>query len=194
MVTPEQSAIAAAADAATRHAARPSLGAVWNALAAVADPEIPALSITELGMVRRVAWDPAEPGTLLVQVTPTYSGCPATDLIMDAIRDAVTGAGVGAVRVEVLLAPAWTTAFLTAEGARKLRTYGIAPPGSAVPATARRIDVSGLAPLRRAAVAVPCPRCGSLDTALVAEFGSTACKAQYRCRACLEPFDYFKPL
>ena len=83
---------------------------------------------------------------------------------------------------------------MTPDAARKLRTYGIAPPGSAVPGTAQAIDVSGLGPLRRAPIAVPCPRCGSHDTTRVAEFGSTACKAQYRCRTCLEPFDFFKPL
>lgn len=170
------------------------LGAIWQALAGIADPEIPVVSIIDLGIVRAVEWDPVDPAVLVVRVTPTYSGCPATELIMSLLRETLLAIGVRALRIEMALAPAWTTAWLTPEGARQLRSYGIAPPGSALPPdpAAVAIDVTGISPLRRVAVVVPCPRCGSHRTQLVAQFGSTACKAQYRCLACLEPFDYFK--
>jgi ring-1,2-phenylacetyl-CoA epoxidase subunit PaaD len=176
-------------------ASRPSIGALWTALAAVPDPEIPVVSVAELGILRGVEWDPADPDTLVVIVTPTYSGCPATELIASLIRDAMSAAGVARVRVETRLSPAWTTAWITPEGRAKMREFGIAPPegGRAAPASAA-IDVTGLSPLRRAGVVVPCPRCGSVATRLLSQFGSTACKAQYRCLDCLEPFDYFKPL
>jgi len=172
----------------------PTIGAVWQALAAVPDPEIPAVSIVELGILRGVAWDADDPTTLIVTVTPTYSGCPATELIMNSIRDALTAAGVARLRLEIELAPAWTTDWITPEGRRKLREFGIAPPdGTRAASTSATIDVAGISPLRRAKVAVLCPRCGSKETRLLSQFGSTACKAQYRCLACLEPFDYFKP-
>jgi ring-1,2-phenylacetyl-CoA epoxidase subunit PaaD len=199
-VTPEQAAIiaAAAAAAAARAAPRPSLEAIWHALDAVPDPEIPVVSVVELGIVRGVEWDHADPATLIVRVTPTYSGCPATELIMKGIADALTALGVTDVRLVTKLAPAWTTDWIAPAAKRKLREYGIAPPpdgatraGAAAPST--RVDVSGISPLRRTAVVVPCPRCGSAQTTLVSQFGSTACKAHYRCDDCLEPFDYFKP-
>ena len=171
--------------------ARPSLGALWQALDAVPDPEIPAVSVVELGILRGVEWDAADPLLLVVTVTPTYSGCPATELIMTSIRDAVAALGVARVRMETRLAPAWTTDWMTAEARRKLRDFGIAPPG-AVP-TPSAVDVAGISPLRRAGATVACPRCGSPQTQLVSQFGSTACKAHFRCLACLEPFDYFKP-
>jgi len=196
MVTPEQVAIMAAAAeaAAARAAPRPSLEAIWHALSAVVDPEIPVVSVVELGMVREVQWDKVDPAVLVVRVTPTYSGCPATGLIMTGIRDALAALGVAEARLETQLAPAWTTDWITPDAKRKLREYGIAPPCAAdAPAAPVRIDVSGLRPLRRTAVVVPCPRCGSEHTELVAQFGSTACKAQYRCSDCREPFDYFKP-
>ncbi len=194
MVTPEQQALAAAADAAADRLPRPSIGAVWSALAEISDPEIPVVSVVDLGIVRGVAWDSADPLRLVVRVTPTYSGCPATDLIIATIRATLGDLGVPAVHIEVALSPPWTTAFMTAEGQRQLRAYGIAPPGAALAGRPARIDVTGIGPLRRASLTVPCPRCGALDTELVAQFGSTACKAQYRCLACLEPFDFFKPL
>jgi ring-1,2-phenylacetyl-CoA epoxidase subunit PaaD len=173
--------------------ARPALGALWLALDAVPDPEIPAVSVVGLGILRGVAWDATDPLLLVVTVTPTYSGCPATELIVTSIRDAVLAMGVARVRIETRLAPAWTTDWMTAEARRKLRDFGIAPPDgvrAALPPLA--IDVTGISPLRRAA-AVACPRCESPRTQLVSQFGSTACKAHFRCLACLEPFDYFKP-
>lgn len=173
---------------------RPAIGAVWQALAAVPDPEIPAVSIVDLGILRGVGWDADDPAMAVVTVTPTYSGCPATELIMASIRDALTAAGVARIRLAIELAPAWTTDWITAEGRRKLREFGIAPPdGTRAASASTPIDVAGISPLRRARVAVACPRCGSNDTRLLSQFGSTACKAQYRCLACLEPFDYFKP-
>lgn len=196
MVSTEQNPSTAAVTIANApQSSGPGLGAIWQALQGVVDPEIPVVSVVELGIVRAVEWDSGDPATLVVRVTPTYSGCPATELIMSALRDALVAIGVPAVRIETALAPPWTTSWLTPEGARKLRAYGIAPPGSEVPAgdDDAAIDVRGISPLRRAAVVVPCPRCGSHHTQLVAQFGSTACKAQYRCHECLEPFDYFKP-
>lgn len=190
MTTPEQRAVAAAAQAADRAAARagerPSLAAIWRALGHIPDPEIPVVSIVELGIVRDVAW---ADDRLRVRVTPTYSGCPATELIMQAIRDALADAGVAAFDVDSVLTPAWTTDWIAPEAKDKLRAFGIAPPGAA----AARVDVAGLSPLRRQREAVACPRCGASQTKLVAQFGSTACKALYRCEACGEPFDYFKP-
>lgn len=176
---------------------RPPMGALWSALSEVSDPEIPVLSILELGMVRELFWDERDPALLIVRITPTYSGCPATDVIADAAREALERAGALYVRVDTVLSPAWSTAWITPEGERKLRAYGIAPPHSGVAPDPNRpvaIDVSGLRPLRAPKIVVPCPRCGSSDTELVATFGSTACKAQYRCRECREPFDYFKSL
>jgi ring-1,2-phenylacetyl-CoA epoxidase subunit PaaD len=173
---------------------RPAVAALWLALAAVPDPEIPVVSVAELGILRGVEWDAADPTTLVVVVTPTYSGCPATELIATSIREALAAAGVARVRLETRLSPAWTTDWMTPEGRRKLREYGIAPPGGTGAAVgAAAIDVAGISPLRRAAVPVVCPRCGSLQTRLLSQYGSTACKAQYRCLDCLEPFDYFKP-
>jgi len=175
-------------------ASRPSLGALWQVLDAVPDPEIPAVSVVELGILRGVQWDAADPAMLVVTVTPTYSGCPATELIVTSIRDALVAAGVAQVRIETRLSPAWTTDWMTPEARRKLRDFGIAPPDGVRAVSAPvAIDVTGISPLRRAGVAVVCPRCGSKQTQLVSQFGSTACKAHYRCLACLEPFDYFKP-
>lgn len=189
MTTPELVAVAATAQAADLAAARggtrPSLDAVWQALSRVPDPEVPVVSIVELGIVRTVEWQDDE---LLVRVTPTYSGCPATELINEGIRCALTDAGVAGHRVETTLSPAWTTDWIAPEAKQKLREFGITPPGSAA-----RIDVTGISPLRRRDEPVECPRCGSAATTLLAQFGSTACKALYRCDACREPFDYFKP-
>jgi ring-1,2-phenylacetyl-CoA epoxidase subunit PaaD len=173
---------------------RPSIGALWLALGAVPDPEVPVVSVVELGIVRGIEWDAADPATLTVTVTPTYSGCPATELITTSIREALAAAGVARIRMETRLSPPWTTDWMAPEARRKLRDFGIAPPdGQRSPAVPARVDVAGISPLRRTAVAVACPRCGSLETKLLSQFGSTACKAQYRCLDCLEPFDYFKP-
>jgi ring-1,2-phenylacetyl-CoA epoxidase subunit PaaD len=156
----------------------------WSALATVPDPEVPVVSIVELGIVRGVSHDGAN---VVVTLTPTYSGCPATEAIEAMVRAALRERRIDA-RVQYALAPAWTTDWIAPEARARLRAFGIAPPG-----TSARVDVSGISPLRRARIDVACPRCGSRDTALVSQFGSTACKAQYRCKACAEPFDYFKP-
>ena len=158
----------------------------WEVLAGVADPEIPVVSIVDLGIVRDVR---AEGGALEVTVTPTYSGCPATQVIEASIRRALADAGFAAT-VRTALAPAWTTDWMTAAGREKLARFGIAPPGARAEGAA--------APLRfvrpAAAQTVACPHCGATDAERLAEFGSTACKALYRCRECREPFDYFKPI
>jgi len=154
----------------------------WEVLRQVPDPEIPVISVAELGIVREVH---AAPDTLTVILTPTYSGCPATEVIEQNIRDALAEAGAQPVQVEVRLAPAWTTDWIAPGAARKLRAYGIVPPASSAAAGSR--------PLRFVA-RLSCPRCASSDTERLSEFGSTACKALYRCRSCGEPFEYFKPL
>ena len=165
---------------------RPAEDAIWRALDSIPDPEIPVVSIVELGIVRALQWHDDE---LVVTVTPTYSGCPATEVIMTDIARALTDAGVAAHRIETRLSPPWTTDWIAPAARKRLSEYGIAPPG----AGAARVDVTGISPLRRATTAVPCPRCGSTRTRLLSQFGSTACKALYRCNDCLEPFDYFKP-
>ena len=178
-------------------APRPTLAALWQAASAVPDPEIPVLSVTDLGILRGLEWDEADSQTLVVIVTPTYSGCPATDMINASLRDALMAVGAPRVRVETRLAPAWTTEWITADGKRKLLEFGIAPPGAGRAKSAvATIDVSRLRTSRRdrsAQEPIACPRCGSAETQLLSQFGSTACKAHYRCLACLEPFDYFKP-
>ena len=165
---------------------RPGLDVVWAALATVPDPEIPVVSIVELGIVRGVAW---EGGDLVVKVTPTYSGCPATEMINTLIRDALAVIGVTDAILVNQLSPPWSTDWIAPEAKERLNGYGIAPPH----VMGARIDVAGISPLRRANVVVPCPRCASTKTQLLSQFGSTACKAQYRCVDCREPFDYFKP-
>ncbi|MDQ6618649.1 MAG: phenylacetate-CoA oxygenase subunit PaaJ [Pseudomonadota bacterium] len=185
--------LACAGDDANAGGRRPTWAAIWSALARVPDPEIPVVSVLELGIVRAVEWDPIDTGALVVRVTPTYTGCPATQVILQTIEAALRQAGVTALRIDTVLAPAWSAAWLAPGAARKLREYGIAPPHSAIPGMVT-VDTSGLGPLRRARATVPCPRCGSPRTQLVTQFGSTACKAQYRCVDCLEPFDFFKPL
>ena len=156
--------------------------AIWALLKAVPDPEIPVVSVVDLGIVREVTKD-------RVRITTTYSGCPATSVIHQSIREALDTAGFGDVTIETVLSPPWTTDWIAPEGKRKLAAFGIAPPH----VQGARIDVAGISPLRRARVAVPCPRCASTNTSLLSQFGSTACKAQYRCEDCREPFDYFKP-
>ncbi|MBV9531115.1 MAG: phenylacetate-CoA oxygenase subunit PaaJ [Bradyrhizobium sp.] len=160
---------------------------VWQWLSEVPDPEIPVISVTELGIVRDVAWDH---DTLVVTVTPTYSGCPATSQINLDIEHALRARGVEKLRLKRRLSPPWTTAWISAQARDKLRAYGIAPPMDAT-ADASRLSAR-IGQLRGSARAVACPRCGSDQTEKVSQFGSTPCKASYRCRACLEPFDYFK--
>lgn len=159
----------------------------WRVLQGVLDPEVPVISVCELGIVRDVIDHGAG---LTVVLTPTYSGCPATEVIEQSVRDALAEARLGPVDVELRRAPAWTTDWISADGRRKLRDYGIAPPG---PADASHGVAMRFVP-RRAAVALPCPRCASADTERLAAFGATACKALYRCRACGEPFEYFKAI
>lgn len=157
-----------------------------QSLARVVDPEIPVITIAELGIVRAV--EQTAEGKVRVTITPTYSGCPAMEMIRDDIRAALAADGFGEVTIDTVLSPAWTTDSITAEGRRKLADYGIAPP-----ARAGRGGPVAVAIGPRPA-AVQCPQCGSEHTREVSRFGSTACKAQYRCEECLEPFDYFKPL
>ena len=159
----------------------------WRVLDGVLDPEVPAISVTELGIVRDVI---AHGDALEVVVTPTYSGCPATEVIAESIQSAIDAAGLGPARVTQRRAPAWTTDWITPEGREKLRAYGIAPPGSCA-STAAGANVS---PIRLMARDIDCPRCGSAQTERLAAFGSTACKSLYRCVACREPFEYFKPI
>ncbi len=176
----------AVSDPPTRDSARPAVdapdGKVWELLAQVLDPEIPVLSIVDLGIVREVRRD--ADGRLRVAITPTYSGCPATEVIRGLVRAALDAGGCSDAILEEVLSPPWTSDWLTPAGREKLRAFGIAPPEESV-ASPRQLMGS---------LAVSCPRCGSRDTTRVSEFGSTPCKAHYRCGACGEPFDYFKCL
>jgi len=157
------------------------LSLAWRALEAVEDPEIPALGIVDLGLIRFVTLE--SDGTLDVGLSPTYLGCPATEVIRRSVEHALSDAGVGAFVVTQVLSPAWTSDWITADGRRKLEGYGIVPPER--PAASMR-------DILRKARPVGCPRCRSTDTECISEFGSTPCKALHRCRACLEPFEYFK--
>lgn len=160
----------------------------WEVLQDVLDPEVPALSVCDLGIVRDVL--PLDEG-LDVVLTPTYSGCPATEVIEQSVIDALNAAGLGPTRVTLQRAPAWTTDWISDDGRRKLREYGIAPPsGGAAVTQAQPIR---LVPRAKPA-ALECPRCGSTHTERLSAFGSTACKALYRCIACREPFEHFKPI
>ena len=169
-------------------ALHPSVDEVWHWLSEVPDPEIPVISLTDLGIIRDVGW---QDDTLVVTVTPTYSGCPATTVINLDIERALVEKGLGKVRLQRQLSPAWTTDWISVEGREKLRAYGIAPPidGTAADGVLlKRIDrLSG-----RSNPTIACPRCGSANTEKISQFGSTPCKASYRCTDCLEPFDYFK--
>ena len=138
---------------------------IWEVLKAVPDPEIPAVSVVDLGIVRSV-----EEGKVVI--TPTYTGCPATLAIEQSIREALDAAGYRAVAIETAIAPPWTTDWITADGKAKLKAYGIAPPSPSSE--------------------VHCPQCDSIDVEEISRFGSTPCKSQYRCKSCLEPFDRFK--
>jgi ring-1,2-phenylacetyl-CoA epoxidase subunit PaaD len=152
--------------------------AAWALLRRVPDPEVPVLSVVEFGMVREVEQD--EDGLLTVTLTPTYSGCPATEAIADDVRAAL--APLGPVRLTTRLDPPWTTDWLSSEAKEKLRAYGIAPPCAG---GEQRIQIQQ---------SIPCPRCHSPRSERLSAFGSTACKALYRCLSCREPFEYFKPL
>ena len=155
---------------------------VYAWLQEVPDPEIPVLSVVDLGVVRDVSWDGE---ACVVVITPTYSGCPAMREITQDIQQTLARHGIAEVRVETRLAPAWTTDWMSEKGREALKGYGIAAPAE------RAVDISGIS-RRTAGPAIACPRCGSKDTRLVSNFGSTSCKALYRCVSCREPFDYFK--
>lgn len=169
-----------------RVAAKPSGGVIstpaaraWAAAASVPDPEIPCVTVADLGILRSV--DITDDGVAIVRVTPTYSGCPAVLAIELAVEAALLEAGFKA-RIERVFSPAWTTDWITPEGREKLRAYGIAPP----------VKASNSVRALFGETQVSCPQCGSGETERLSEFGSTACKALYRCTACREPFDYFK--
>jgi ring-1,2-phenylacetyl-CoA epoxidase subunit PaaD len=164
---------------------------LWQWLSQVADPEIPVISVVDLGIVR--GWQWLDDERLEVMITPTYSGCPAMQAIADDIRSALTQHGLNEVTIATQLSPAWTTDWMSESGKQKLRDYGIAPPAqqASEQAAESTIDISAM--FSRNAPAIACPQCGSSHTRLISQFGSTACKALYRCTECLEPFDYFKP-
>ena len=172
---------------------QPTAEAAWAVLDTVPDPEVPALSVRDLGIVRDVVC--GEAGTEVV-LTPTYSGCPATEVISDSVRQALQDAGFGPVSVTLRRAPAWTTDWISEAGRRKLRDYGIAPPGPVEDGATLcgAPSAPGAVPIRIRPRGVDCPRCGSAQTERLSAFGSTACKAMYRCLACREPFEYFKPI
>lgn len=160
--------------------ALPKPAEILEWLAEIPDPEIPVLSITDLGIVRDVYCDTG----VVVALSPTYSGCPATDVIEASVVAALQDRGIADVAVKRVLSPPWTTDWISEAGREKLRQYGIAPPEKG----------GSKRGLLHGQHAVACPRCTSENTELISEFGSTACKASYRCSACLEPFEYFKCL
>ena len=155
---------------------------VWSILKNVSDPEIPVLTVVDMGVVREVE---EQDGKLVVSITPTYSGCPAMNEIESNIRWALEEAGYNEVEVKTLISPPWTTDWMTEEGKQKLQEYGIAPPEGS---SADKSVLFG------EAKKVMCPRCKSRSTKMISQFGSTACKALYQCDDCKEPFDYFKCL
>lgn len=158
----------------------------WAVLHTVPDPEVPAVSVCDLGIVREVSEPAGRDGGLRVTVTPTYSGCPATEAIAEHIAEALEDAGLGAIEVVQRRAPAWTTDWISDLGRERLRAYGIAPPGPAL--------AEGDAVVHVIARGVRCPHCHSAQTEKLSAFGSTPCKALYRCLACREPFDLFKAI
>ncbi len=155
---------------------------IWSLLEKVTDPEIPVLSIIDLGIVRAVNHS-EESGETEIVITPTYSGCPAMDVIRMNIRMTLLEHGIEQVKITTVLSPAWTTDWMSEAGKEKLRAYGIAPPNPSQQVCDMKLF---------AEESVQCPRCGSYSTRRVSEFGSTACKSLYQCNACHEPFDYFK--
>jgi ring-1,2-phenylacetyl-CoA epoxidase subunit PaaD len=170
-------------------AAVPATAEVWRWLGQIPDPEVPAISIVDLGIVRDVGWDDSKPEPeLVVTITPTYSGCPAMDMISQQIVSALRDQGIARVRLEARLSPPWTTDWMSAAGRQSLRQYGIAPPAAGAQAVITLHRAARASP----SIAIGCPRCGSSDTECISEFGSTSCKALWRCKACAEPFDRFK--
>ncbi|MEO9136952.1 MAG: 1,2-phenylacetyl-CoA epoxidase subunit PaaD [Casimicrobiaceae bacterium] len=172
-------------DAPSSRAGKPDpIASIWRAVGSVIDPEIPMISIVELGIVRDVARAGDE---WVITLTPTYSGCPATRVIETDVRSAVAAVSDASVRIVTTLSPPWSSDWIAPEARRKLCEAGIAPPH---PSRATGIEPR---PIAFRPAAVRCPNCGSVRTQELSRFGSTACKAQYRCADCLEPFDYFKP-
>ncbi|AEA44387.1 1,2-phenylacetyl-CoA epoxidase subunit PaaD [Fluviicola taffensis] len=155
---------------------------IWSYLEEVPDPEVPVLSIIDLGIVRGVKV--ISDSEVHITITPTYSGCPAMNYIEKSIQEILTEKGFKTIHIDTILAPAWTTDWMSENGKKKLLEYGIAPPVNEVD----KLVLFGTAPT------VKCPQCGSKDTKMLSQFGSTACKALYQCTSCLEPFDYFKCL
>lgn len=155
----------------------PVIHRIWKLLHLIPDPELPVLSITDLGMIRNIV--PDNQGWKII-FTPTYSGCPATEFLINEIKTVLGNAGFKGITVEIMLTPAWTTDWMNQDAKRRLREFGIAPPQGT---SCEHPEHKG---------AVRCPRCDSEHTEKISEFGSTACKALYRCTECLEPFDYFK--
>ena len=200
-------ATTASASGAPQHSA---LEHIWQLLESLTDPEIPVVTLRELGILRDVRTAVAQDGTeqLEVIITPTYSGCPAMDQIEDDVRTLLQAHGLKG-KVKTQLAPAWTTDWITPEAKEKLRAYGIAPPhsgadhdcqtesdkanGYGASSIIQFAARSASNPGRHEQLAVPCPQCNSDNTTETSHFGSTACKALYRCLDCMEPFDYFKP-
>ncbi|MEE8108005.1 MAG: 1,2-phenylacetyl-CoA epoxidase subunit PaaD [Gammaproteobacteria bacterium] len=156
----------------------------WEILEQIPDPEIPVLSIVDLGIVRSVEVDGAK---VTVGVAPTYSGCPATEFIEDSVVKSLQSGGITLVSIRRVLSPPWTSDWISDRGREKLRKYGIAPPEKGAAARGRLLGD----PMATERI-VACPRCGAENTEKVSEFGSTACKASYKCIECLEPFEYFK--
>lgn len=166
---------------------RPSTEDIWQWLSEVPDPEIPVISLTDLGIIRDVAW---QGDTLVVTVTPTYSGCPATTVINLDIEARLRAGGIEKLELKRQLSPPWTTNWIAPEAREKLRAYGIAPPVDGTAADGHLVARANR--LAGGNLTIACPRCGSTATERVSQFGSTPCKAAYRCTSCLEPFDYFK--
>lgn len=161
----------------------PELKDVWQWLDTVPDPEVPVISLVDLGIIRELRY---EDDTLVVVVTPTYSGCPATAVINQDIEAKLRENGIENLRLERQLSPPWTTDWMSEKGRENLRNYGIAPPAQ------QSSDSKSIWIRSEGAPVVACPRCESHNTSLVSQFGSTPCKSNYRCLNCLEPFDYFK--
>lgn len=159
---------------------------IWSLLATVTDPEVPVLSVIDLGIIRKVSVEKVDETNIkpVITITPTYSGCPAMDVISMSIRMLLLEAGFKEIEIKQVLSPAWTTEWMSAEGKDKLKAYGIAPPqykqAVCTPDAFQQEE------------AIQCPQCNSWHTTLISQFGSTACKALYRCEDCKEPFDYFK--
>ncbi len=166
-----------------------SASTAWAVASCVVDPELPVLTLADLGVLRDVTVDAA--GAVTVVLTPTYSGCPALAVMREDVVRRLRGAGFDDVTVRLSLAPAWSSDWITEDGRRALREHGISPPGPAGGAAASATGAVPLTltPTRRA---VRCPRCGSPQVSLASEFGATACTAMYRCSSCLEPFDHVK--